>query len=107
MQKKFDFSEKSCVFLRNFAGLFRLFTVLYRYKNKARATAQRSKKMATIITKATEKKLLQIAKQYSVSVEERGDLKVRNSDSEDFIDISVWSLEQMLQRAYALGREDK
>lgn len=63
--------------------------------------------MATIITKATEKKLLQIAKQYSASVKQRGDLKERNNDADDFIDISVWGLEQMLQKAYALGREEK
>lgn len=63
--------------------------------------------MATIISKATEKKLLQIAKQYSASVKQRGDLKERNNDADDFIDISVWGLEQMLQKAYALGREEK
>lgn len=60
--------------------------------------------MATIISKATEKKLLQIAKQYSASVKQRGDLKERKNDADDFIDISVWGLEQMLQKAYALGR---
>ncbi len=63
--------------------------------------------MATIINKTTEKELLKIAKRYSVSVEQRGDLKVRGSDSEDFIDVSVWGLEQMLQQAYKLGREAK
>ncbi len=59
------------------------------------------------ISKATEKKLLEIAKEYSIAIKERGDLKVRNNDSDDFIDVSVWGLEQMLQQAYKLGREGK
>lgn len=63
--------------------------------------------MATIISKTTERELLKIAKRFSASVEQRGDLKTRNNDSEDFIDISVWGLEQMLQQAYKLGREAK
>ena len=63
--------------------------------------------MATIINKTTEKELLKIAKRYSVTVEQRGDLKARGSDSEDFIDVSVWGLEQMLQQAYKFGREAK
>ncbi len=63
--------------------------------------------MAVIINKTTEKELLKIAKRYSASVEQRGDLKARNNDSEDFLDISVWGLEQMLQQAYKLGREAK
>ena len=64
-------------------------------------------KMATIINKTTERELLKIAKRFSASVEQRGDLKARNNDSEDFIDISVWGLEQMLQQAYKLGKEAK
>lgn len=59
------------------------------------------------ISKATEKKLLEIAKENSIVIKERGDLKVRNSDSDDFIDVSVWGLEQMLQQAYKLGKEGK
>lgn len=63
--------------------------------------------MAVIINKTTEKELLKIAKRYSAEVEARGDLKRRYSDSEDFIDISVWGLEQMLQQAFKLGKEAK
>lgn len=63
--------------------------------------------MATIITKTTEKELLKIAKTYSAEVEARGDLKRRYSDSEDFVAIPVWGLEQMLQQAYKLGKEAK
>ena len=46
---------------------------------------------------------LKIAKIYSATIRERGDLEERNSDSEDFIDISVWGLKKMLEQAYALG----
>lgn len=63
--------------------------------------------MAVVINKTTEKELLKIAKRFSPEVEARGDLKARNNDSEDFLDISVWGLEQMLQQAYKLGREAK
>ncbi len=60
--------------------------------------------MAKTISKATEKKLLEIAKKNSVAVENRGDLKSRHSDSEDFIEVSVWGIEEMLKAAYELGR---
>ena len=59
--------------------------------------------MVTKISKATERKLLEIAKQNSVAIENRGDLKRRYSDSEDFIEIPVWSIEEMLKAAYELG----
>ena len=59
--------------------------------------------MAVIINKTTEKELLKIAKMYSSTVRERGDLEERNNDSEDFIDVSVWGVKKMLEQAYALG----
>ncbi|MCW6681304.1 hypothetical protein NHG29_00215 [Aerococcaceae bacterium NML160702] len=43
--------------------------------------------------------------EWSVQVKERGDLEKRNSDSEDFLDISVWGLKAMLQEAYELGKQ--
>lgn len=55
------------------------------------------------ISKATEKKLLEIAKANSVEIENRGDLKRRYSDSEDFVEVSVWGIEEMLKAAYELG----
>jgi len=91
------------VFLRSFAGLFRLFTVLYRYDKRKGKHPEGEQKMPIIITKTTEKELLKIAKIYSATIRERGDLEERNSDSEDFIDISVWGLKKMLEQAYALG----
>ena len=41
----------------------------------------------------------------SYSIEERGDLETRNSDSEDFIEMSVWSIKAMLEEAYELGKK--
>lgn len=55
------------------------------------------------ISKVTEKKLLEIVKRNSVSVESRGDLERRRSDSEDFIEVSVWGIKAMLEEAYKLG----
>ena len=48
--------------------------------------------------------VLEIAKKYSMTIEERGDLETRNSDSEDFIEISVWNLKEMLLEAYEKGK---
>ena len=52
------------------------------------------------------KQLLNIAKDLSYTVEMRGDLDSRMNDEEDFIDISVWALQEMLERAYQLGLSD-
>ena len=51
------------------------------------------------------KQLIEIAKRNSYSIEERGDLETRNSDSEDFIEMSVWSIKAMLEEAYELGKK--
>lgn len=51
--------------------------------------------------------LLEIAKKHSYAVESRGDLEKRNNDSEDFLDISVWSLKEMLREAYELVKQSK
>lgn len=53
-----------------------------------------------------DKRLLDIAKRNSHAVRGRGDLEARYSDSEDFLDISVWSLQDMLEEAYRLGLSD-
>ena len=52
------------------------------------------------------KQLLNIAKELSYTVEMRGDLESRMNDGEDFIDIAVWTLQEMLERAYQLGLSD-
>ena len=53
-----------------------------------------------------DKRLLNIAKELSYIVEMRGDLDSRMNDEEDFIDIAVWTLQEMLERAYQLGLSD-
>ncbi len=50
-------------------------------------------------------RLLKIAMENSVEIEERGDLKRHYSDSEDFIEVPVWGIEEMLKQAYELGRK--
>lgn len=52
------------------------------------------------------KELLKIAMENSAAVKMRGDLEERNSDDQDFLDISVWSLKAMLQEAYELGKKN-
>lgn len=53
-----------------------------------------------------EKALEQIAMETSFALEERGGLDTRNSDSEDFIEVSIWSIREMLKKAYELGRAE-
>lgn len=52
-------------------------------------------------------KLYEIAAKHSYQVSERGDLEQHWNDSEDFIEVSVWSLEAMLQEAYEAGKNSK
>ena len=58
------------------------------------------------ISKRTQRKLLEIAKENMYAVQERGDLETRHSDGEDFLDISVWGLKAALEAAYELGRQE-
>lgn len=51
--------------------------------------------------------LLEIAKRNSYPIERRGDLQTRSSDEQDFLDMSVWSIEEMLIQAYELGKSQK
>lgn len=55
--------------------------------------------------KNIDKQLLEIAKRNSHAIENRGDLEKRNTDAEDFLDISVWSLKKMLEETYELGKQ--
>lgn len=56
------------------------------------------------LTKKELAALLNIAKECSAAVDNRGDLAERGCDSEDFIEVSVWGIEEMLRRAYELGK---
>ena len=58
------------------------------------------------MNKKLQRKLEKIAMENSYAIEQRGDLETRESDSEDFLDISVWSLREMLKQAYELGKQD-
>lgn len=59
------------------------------------------------MTKKLEKELYKIAAAYSYAAEERGNLKEKDNDSEDFLDINVAALEAMLKAAYELGKNSK
>ena len=54
-----------------------------------------------------DKKVYDIAAKHLIAVQERGDLETRRSDSEDFIEVSVWSLKAALEEAYEAGRRAK
>jgi len=58
------------------------------------------------ISKATLKKLEKIAMDASYTLECRGGIEGRDNDSEDFQDISVLSIQTMLEQAYLLGKAD-
>lgn len=59
------------------------------------------------VTEKQAKALLEIAKSTAYSVEQRGDLEYRMSDSEDFIEVSVGSIEEMLEQAFLLGKASR
>ena len=58
------------------------------------------------LTKKEQRKVLEIAKRVVYRVKERGDLETRYRDSDDFLDIAVWTLREAMEEAYALGKED-
>lgn len=51
-------------------------------------------------------RLLAIAKEHSCEICQRGDLEYRNSDNEDYIEVSVGSLTAILEDAFHLGYSD-
>ena len=57
--------------------------------------------------KETDKKLEQIAMDADYVLEQRGGLDTRNNDSEDFPEVSVWGIREMLRKAYELGKAEK
>lgn len=48
--------------------------------------------------------LLEIARKTLAGLETREDFEPQNSDSLDFIEVSVWGLEKALTAAYLLGK---
>ena len=59
------------------------------------------------MSKKEQKLLYKIASKHNDAIRERGDLERRWSDSEDFIELSVWSIEEMLKEVYDLGKASK
>lgn len=51
--------------------------------------------------------LTEIAKKNSPTIERRGDLEIRRNDEEDFQEIAIWDLKNMLIAAYELGLNSK
>ena len=62
--------------------------------------------MAKKIGKKLEKQFAEIAFRNICSIEDRGDLEVHNSDDEDFFEVSIWSLKDILMEAYELGLKE-
>ena len=56
------------------------------------------------MTKKESAKILEIAKKYIYAIEVRGSLERMQSDSDDFIETSVGSIEAALEAAYRSGK---
>ena len=54
----------------------------------------------------TNKKIMEIVKQEIPDLADRESLERQWSDSEDFIETSVWSLEAVIKKAYEMGKAD-
>lgn len=59
------------------------------------------------MTKQELDRLVTIAKENIVAMENRADLERHYSDEEDFLDIAVWELKTILINAYELGKKSK
>lgn len=56
------------------------------------------------LKKKNEQRVTEMALQMIPELEGRGDLEAHGNDSEDFIEISVWTLKEALVKAYELGK---
>lgn len=54
-----------------------------------------------------DKKLEQIAMDADFELEYRGGLDTRRNDDDDFIELSVWGIREMLRKAYELGKAER
>ena len=63
--------------------------------------------MKSRFSKEEKQEILEIAKQHIVAVDIRGHLEELHNDSDDFLEIPVWSLEAALLAAYELGKKSK
>lgn len=51
--------------------------------------------------------LNKIATRINYTLRERGNLETQNIDSQDFINLPVWELKEMLEQAFYLGTRNK
>lgn len=58
------------------------------------------------LTKQEKKQILEIAMRYILAMQERGDFEYRMNDEEDFLEVSIGSLEGSLEAAYLLGKQN-
>lgn len=63
--------------------------------------------MRAKMTKKEKQMLYKLAAEHIMELEGRGDLEQHMSDSEDFFETSVWSLEAALFAAYQMGKNSK
>ena len=67
--------------------------------------------MKNVIPKGKNRMNKELFKQFEKIVKERFEhietLETRNRDALDFHEVSVWGLEEILQKAYELGRASK
>lgn len=57
--------------------------------------------------KTVNKKINEIASKHITAVKLRGEtLKQKYNDSDDFVEVSVWALENALKEAYQLGLKE-
>lgn len=54
----------------------------------------------------TNKQIMEIVKEEMPALADRKSLKRQWSDSNDFIEVSVWSIEAVIKKAYELGKAD-
>ena len=59
------------------------------------------------MTKKEAKQIEEIAKKYIYAIEERGGLKEKGNDEDDFFETSVWSLEAALKAAFEAGKNSR
>ena len=48
-----------------------------------------------------------LGNQADYALEQRGGLDTRWNDTEDFPEVSVWGIREMLRKAYELGKAEK
>ena len=60
-----------------------------------------------VMTNKELEKIIKIARENIVTMENRNDLERHFNNEEDFLDIAVWELKTVLLAAYELGRKSK